>query len=156
MDLTIFRLSSHELLLCLCRSSPLAQIPRAMGFFSLVPNSQGNGVLLPCPKFPGQWGSSSLSQIPRAMGFFSLVPNSQGNRGFLSCPKFPGQWGSFPGGKAVGRREVNHSPPSRAQVKDGWSYTSTPPYVFMQWIGKIAPSFTVTNYVTAWSGFFLY
>jgi hypothetical protein len=27
--------------------------------------------------------------------------------------------------------EADHSPPSSAEVKNVWSYTSTPPYVFM-------------------------
>jgi hypothetical protein len=30
-------------------------------------------------------------------------------------------------------READHSPPSSAEVKNAWSYTSTPPYVFMAW-----------------------
>jgi hypothetical protein len=29
--------------------------------------------------------------------------------------------------------EVDHSPPSSAEVKNAWSYTSTPQYVFMAW-----------------------
>jgi hypothetical protein len=28
-------------------------------------------------------------------------------------------------------READHSPPSSAEVKNAWSYTSAPPYVFM-------------------------
>jgi hypothetical protein len=39
---------------------------------------------------------------------------------------------SFPGGKAAGR-ETDHSPPSSAEVKNAWSHTSTPQYVFMAW-----------------------
>jgi hypothetical protein len=30
-------------------------------------------------------------------------------------------------------REVDHSPPSSAEVKNTWSYTSTPQYAFMAW-----------------------
>jgi hypothetical protein len=30
-------------------------------------------------------------------------------------------------------READHSSPSRAEVKNAWSYTSIPPYVFMAW-----------------------
>jgi hypothetical protein len=30
-------------------------------------------------------------------------------------------------------REAEHSPPSSAQVKNSWSYASTPQYVFMAW-----------------------
>jgi len=28
---------------------------------------------------------------------------------------------------------ADHSPPSSGNVKNAWSYTSTPPYVFMAW-----------------------
>jgi hypothetical protein len=38
--------------------------------------------------------------------------------------------GSFPGVKLPGR-EAAHSPPSSAEVKSAWSYTFTPPYIFM-------------------------
>jgi hypothetical protein len=37
-----------------------------------------------------------------------------------------------PGVKRPGR-EGNHSPPTSAEVKNTWIYTSTPPYVFMAW-----------------------
>jgi hypothetical protein len=30
-------------------------------------------------------------------------------------------------------READHSPPSGAEVKKAWSYTSNPEYVFMAW-----------------------
>jgi hypothetical protein len=36
----------------------------------------------------------------------------------------------FPGVKRPGR-EVDHSPPTSAEVKKMWIYTSTPPYAFM-------------------------
>jgi hypothetical protein len=36
----------------------------------------------------------------------------------------------FPGIKRPGR-EADHSPPSNADVKKIWSYTSSPPYIFM-------------------------
>jgi hypothetical protein len=36
-----------------------------------------------------------------------------------------GTTGSFPGIKLPGR-EADHSPPSSAEVKNAWSYTSTP------------------------------
>jgi hypothetical protein len=45
-----------------------------------------------------------------------------------SYPK--GTGGSFPGGKAAGP-EADSSPPTSAEVKKTWVYTSTPPYVFM-------------------------
>jgi hypothetical protein len=37
-----------------------------------------------------------------------------------------GTRGSFPGGKAAGR-VADQSPPSNAEVKNAWSYNSTPP-----------------------------
>jgi hypothetical protein len=37
---------------------------------------------------------------------------------------------SFPGVKRPGR-EVDHSPPTSAEVKKMWIYTSTSPYAFM-------------------------
>jgi hypothetical protein len=30
-------------------------------------------------------------------------------------------------------READHSPPTSAEIKKTWIYTSTPPYVFMAW-----------------------
>jgi hypothetical protein len=41
-----------------------------------------------------------------------------------------GTGGSFPGVKRYGR-EADHSPPTSAEVKKMWIYTSTPLYVFM-------------------------
>jgi len=38
--------------------------------------------------------------------------------------------GYIPGGKAT-VRDADHSPPSNAEVKNAWRYTSTTPYVFM-------------------------
>jgi hypothetical protein len=47
----------------------------------------------------------------------------------------PTQW--IPGALSLGVKrpggEANHSPPSSAEVKNAWSYTSTPQYVFMAW-----------------------
>jgi len=36
-----------------------------------------------------------------------------------------GTGGSFPGAKRLGR-EADHSPPSSAEAKNAWSYTSIP------------------------------
>jgi hypothetical protein len=41
-----------------------------------------------------------------------------------------GTVGSFPGVKRQGP-EADYSPPTSAEVKKMWIYTSTPPYVFM-------------------------
>jgi hypothetical protein len=39
---------------------------------------------------------------------------------------------SFTGTNRLGC-EVDHSPTSSAEVKNAWSYTSTPPYIFKMW-----------------------
>jgi hypothetical protein len=42
-------------------------------------------------------------------------------------------------------READHSPPSNAEVKNAWSYISTPQYVFMAWcLVKHSDNFTFT------------
>jgi len=46
------------------------------------------------------------------------------------CLMFNGYWGSFPEVQRPGR-EVEHSPTSCAEVKNGWSYTSAPLYILM-------------------------
>jgi hypothetical protein len=49
--------------------------------------------------------------------------------------------------KAAGR-ETDHSPPSSAEIKNAWSYTSTPPYVFIVWcLIKHGCVFTAWNLV---------
>jgi hypothetical protein len=53
----------------------------------------------------------------------------------------------FPlGGGGVTRqgREFDHSPTSCAEFKNAWSYTSSPPYVFMSWyLDKRSGNFTL-------------
>jgi hypothetical protein len=49
-----------------------------------------------------------------------------------------------PGIKRPGR-EADYSPPSSTGVKNAWTYTSTPPYVFMAWhLVKYRHNFTFT------------
>jgi hypothetical protein len=47
----------------------------------------------------------------------------------------PIQW--VPGAISLGVkrpvREADHTPPSSAEVKNAWSYTSSPQYAFMAW-----------------------
>jgi hypothetical protein len=62
----------------------------------------------------------------------------------------PIQW--VPGALSLGvkrpGREADHSPPSSAEVKNAWSYTSTPKYVFMAWcLVKHRDNFTFTFYL---------
>ena len=49
-----------------------------------------------------------------------------------------GTRGSLPGGK-VDRHEADHSPPSSTEIKNDWSYDSTPPYTSMECIGATLP-----------------
>jgi hypothetical protein len=45
-------------------------------------------------------------------------------------------------------READHSPPSSAEVKNAWSYTSTLHYVFMAWcLVKQRDNFTLQNLI---------
>jgi hypothetical protein len=40
-------------------------------------------------------------------------------------------------------READHSPPSSAEVKSAWSYTSNPQYDFMSWCQVISVEFNI-------------
>jgi len=74
------------------------------------------------PGFDSRQGWELLSTLPRPdrlCGSLSLLTN--GYRGAVSSiEKLPG-------------READHTPPSISQAKNAWSYTSTPPYVFLAW-----------------------
>jgi hypothetical protein len=64
--------------------------------------------------------------------FFSSSPNNI----LILRPTQPSmQWvqGAFIQGVKRPGREADHSPPSNTEVKNAWSYTSSPPYVFMAW-----------------------
>jgi hypothetical protein len=78
-------------------------------------------VIFPSPSSPG-----------RGWKFF-LFPTESGPA--LGPTKPPIQWvlgAVFLGVKLLGH-EADHSCPSNAEVKNAWSYTSTPPYAFMAW-----------------------
>jgi hypothetical protein len=68
----------------------------------------------------------------RRLGIFLFTTAS---RTALGPTQPPLQW--VPGALSLGvkrpEREGDHSPPSSAEVKNSWSYTSTPQYVFMEW-----------------------
>jgi hypothetical protein len=66
-------------------------------------------------------------QVPVGSRIFST------SRLVLGSTQPPIQWvlGALsPGVKRPGR-EADHSPPTSAEVKKMWTYTSTPPYTFM-------------------------
>jgi hypothetical protein len=70
---------------------------------------------------------SSMVRFPAGAGNFSLHHRVQNGSGSPSQP--PIHW--VPGSLSLGvkrpGREVDLSPPSSAEVKNAWSYTSTPP-----------------------------
>jgi hypothetical protein len=61
---------------------------------------------------------------------FSLLHIVQTGSGVHPTTYKMGTGGAFPGIKRQGR-EADHSPPTIAEVKKMWIYTSTPLYVFM-------------------------
>jgi hypothetical protein len=72
----------------------------------------------------------SRVRLPAGAGNFSLHHRVQNGSGAHPAPWVPGALSL--GVKRPGR-EADHSPPSSAKVKNTWSYTSTPQYVFMAW-----------------------
>jgi hypothetical protein len=68
------------------------------------------------------------------IGAENFSPNHRVQNGSGAHPaSYPtGTRGSFPWLKRPGR-EADHSPPSSAEVKNAWSYTSTPHYAFIAW-----------------------
>jgi hypothetical protein len=74
----------------------------------------------------------SRVRFPAEAGNFSLRHRVQNGSG-AHPPSYPVDTkGSFPEVKRPGG-EADHSPPSRAEVKNARSYTSIPQYVFMAW-----------------------
>jgi len=68
----------------------------------------------------------------RGRQFFSSPPREDRLSGAHSASYRMGTGNSFLGGKAA-RREADHSPPSDAEVKNAWSFSSSPQYVFTAW-----------------------
>jgi hypothetical protein len=68
----------------------------------------------------------------RGLGIFLFTAPSRTALGPTQAPiqRIPGAlslWVKRPG------READHSPPCSAELKNAWSYTSTPPYVSTAW-----------------------
>jgi hypothetical protein len=74
-------------------------------------------------------------------------PHKNKNKNKKTSLPINGYWSSFPGIKRPGC-EVDHSPPSNAEIKNEWSYTSAPLYAFMAWTDR-TPYFTFTYQVMA-------
>jgi hypothetical protein len=85
----------------------------------------------------------SRVRFPGGLGIFLFTTAS---RTALGPTQPPIQW--VPGFLSLGvkrpGREADHSPPSSADVKNAWSYTSTPQYVFMAWCLVKHGDFTFT------------
>jgi len=76
------------------------------------------GTTLPC---------NTVAQSVQWQGYGLDDRRSIPGRGGVLCHRHRLQIGvSLPRGKVAGR-EADHSPPSRAEVKNAWRYTSTPP-----------------------------
>jgi hypothetical protein len=61
--------------------------------------------------------------------------SSTSSRPALGPTQFLTEWVTLPLSPGIKRlgREADHVPPTSADVKKTWIYTSTPPYVFMTW-----------------------
>jgi hypothetical protein len=68
----------------------------------------------------------SRVRFPAGAGNFSLHHRVQNGSGAHPASCSMDTEGYFPGSKAAGR-EAHHSPPSSAEVKNAWSYTSASP-----------------------------
>jgi hypothetical protein len=68
----------------------------------------------------------SKVRFPAGAGNFSLHHHVQNGSGTHPASYPVGTRGSLPRVKRP-EREADHSPPSSAEVKNAWSYTSTPP-----------------------------
>jgi hypothetical protein len=68
----------------------------------------------------------STVRFPAGSGNFSFHYRVKNGSGDHLASYLMGTRGSLPGEKRP-EREADHSPPSSAEVKNAWSYTSTPP-----------------------------
>jgi hypothetical protein len=68
---------------------------------------------------------------------------------FLESTQAPIQWVSAALSVGVKRpgREVDHSPTSNAEVKNVWSYISTPQYAFLGWCSGLFGRFNIFDCV---------
>jgi hypothetical protein len=86
----------------------------------------------------------SRVRFPAGTGDFSLHHLVQNGSGAHPASYPIGTGGCFPEGRVQGR-EADPSPPSSTEVKNAWSYTSTPQHVFMMWcLVKNGDTFTFT------------
>jgi hypothetical protein len=74
-------------------------------------------------EFESRWGQE-----------FSFLHVIQTGSGAPTQPPIEGVPGALSPGVKWQGREADHSPPTNAEVKKMWIYTSTPPYVFMSYL----------------------
>jgi hypothetical protein len=91
--------------------------------------SQKSPVRIPPPhlsKISGPDDRGSRVRFPAGAGNFSLHHGVQNGSG-VHPVSYPMDTGGLSLGVKRPGREADHSPPSSAEVKNAWSYTSTPP-----------------------------
>jgi hypothetical protein len=89
--------------------------------------------------------SLNLNFVQQGLGIFLFTMS----RTALVSTQPPIHW--VPGALSLGVHqpgcEADHSPPPSAEVKNAWSYTSTPQYIFMAWcLIKHRDNFTFTYF----------
>jgi hypothetical protein len=104
------------------------------------------------------WESEQLSVIALGYGLDDWGFESGRCWKFFSSPPCPDRfWGppsllsnEYQGALSLGvkrpEREAGHSPPSSAEVKNVWSYTSTPQYTFIAWCSVKAQRWLLLTY----------
>jgi hypothetical protein len=84
-----------------------------------------NVIVWPALIFSGVTIRGSMVRFPAGARNFSLLHRVQNDSGAHPASYSMGTRCSFPGGKAAGACEADHSPTSSAEVKNAWRYTST-------------------------------
>jgi hypothetical protein len=105
---------------------PTFAVLRNVTILSRIGNKKGHDSSVGIALGYGLDERGSGVRFPAGAGNFSLHHRVQNGSGAHQPPI---QW--VPGALSLGvkrpRREADHSPPSSAEVKNAWSYTSTPP-----------------------------
>jgi hypothetical protein len=100
------------------------------GFFDLLLFSESNSDRTPVT-FHIKLGTLDLIKHPSIHFCFCSVHHRFHHGSGAHSASYPmGTRGSFPGVKWP-RREADHSSPPSAEVKNAWSYISTPQYAFI-------------------------
>jgi hypothetical protein len=89
----------------------------------------------------------TLNDCRQEQRFFSLLATA--SRPALGPTQSRNQWVTGALSQGVKRlgRVSDHSSPSSVEVKNAWSYISTPPYAFMAWCLVSTGHFLMTRYL---------